>query len=390
MVVAMLCLRDWSDWKTGIVKHASAGGLRTATSRAFSVRTYQSAMNRLEKMGWITRHIVNGSRTDFPVTVHNYKWVDEDGKTHILNPKPLTVAAVEKRRKRHVNTGASNDSASDGCGRNQPETAHEDADAPSDVSRAGKTAVEDEVRKAGEHNEKPATSSREDDDGCGRSCGVAATRSCLKSSINTCYPFPDTEGVPSEYGEPNPPVAERRTTRILASPEINTNINSTPVPLPEDFRPDASNERYARKQGLDLEEELAAFGDLHRSIGNERKNWQKVFRRNLIDAAPLRGHVVDLPDWMPMKEWKAYLAMRERIGRGSTKRGEELVIESLAKLREQGHSAAAILDRCTANNWTDVKRAASGMTTGSLTANVRAQQHGNPTFDALKAFRESK
>ena len=116
MFLAMVWLYSWAGWKTGIVQHASAGGLHIATFGAFSVRTYQAAMNRLEKMGWITRHIVHGSRTDFPITLHNYKWVDEEGKTHILNPKPL-VAAVEKRPHRRVNKGTSKHSASEGCGR---------------------------------------------------------------------------------------------------------------------------------------------------------------------------------------------------------------------------------------------------------------------------------
>jgi hypothetical protein len=97
MLLAMTFLYRWADWKTGRVEHASAGGLRTATARAFSVRTFQSAMKRLEDMGWITRHIVNGSRQDYPVTLHNYKWVDETGEVHILNCKSLVAGKPARR-----------------------------------------------------------------------------------------------------------------------------------------------------------------------------------------------------------------------------------------------------------------------------------------------------
>ncbi|MGA8621117.1 MAG: hypothetical protein WB660_21660 [Candidatus Sulfotelmatobacter sp.] len=73
MFIAMSWLYRWSDWTTGRVNHASAGGPHAATAYAYSVRTFQLAMKRLEEMGWITRHTVNGSHKDYPVTLHNYK-----------------------------------------------------------------------------------------------------------------------------------------------------------------------------------------------------------------------------------------------------------------------------------------------------------------------------
>jgi len=120
------------------------------------------------------------------------------------------------------------------------------------------------------------------------------------------YSVSDTEGVPKT--DQRLPVASRRITSVSASPGTNPNTTE-PQPLPENFQSDESNIRYAKKQGLNLEEELTLFMELHGSIGNERRNWQKVFRKWLIDASPLRGHVVDLPDWLPVKEWNQYLAV---------------------------------------------------------------------------------
>src|SRR5207302_6895415 len=113
------------------------------------------------------------------------------------------------------------------------------------------------------------------------------------------YPVSDTEGEPNT--DQPLPVASRRITSVSASPGTNPNTTE-PHPLPENFQSDESNIRYAKKQGLNLEEELTLFMELHGSNGNERRNWQKVFRKWLIDAAPPRGHVVDLPDWLPVKE----------------------------------------------------------------------------------------
>jgi hypothetical protein len=124
MFLAMTLLYRWSDWRTGVVQHASAGGLHTATARAFSVRTFQSAMKRLEAMGWITRHIVKGSHKDFTVTIHNYKWIDVKGKVRIINPSPndelaLSTAgkpAVKKNGETTVKKDSSKECGHDACG----------------------------------------------------------------------------------------------------------------------------------------------------------------------------------------------------------------------------------------------------------------------------------
>jgi hypothetical protein len=85
MFMTMAELYQWSDWHTGKVAYASAGGLRKATDNACPLRTIQRGMKRLEEMGLITRHIIEGSHEDYSVTIHNYKWLDEHGHAHILN-----------------------------------------------------------------------------------------------------------------------------------------------------------------------------------------------------------------------------------------------------------------------------------------------------------------
>lgn len=359
MVLAMLCLRRWADWKTGMVKHASAGGLSKVTAKAYSVRTFQAAMLRLEKMGWITRHIIPGSRQDFAVTLHNYKWIDEDGKVHILNPKPLTVA-VERVRQARANKATSVDSGTDRCGRTPVQ--------PEDTT-ALRTAVEFTFKGSGELHEKTGTSQGKGLDACGRNCTEASDKVLSDPNLNSCSPSSDPEAVPNAYEEH--PVASRRTpTASLRSVEPTPNTTAEPELLPENFQPDDSNVRYAKKQGLDLEGERTLFVELHGAVGNQRENWQKVFRKWLIDAAPLHGHIVP-PEWMPVKEWNEYLVMRERDGKRLTKAAQEIAVRILGDLRDKGYSVAGVLGQCTGNNRMDLARAVRGMTTGSLTANVR-------------------
>lgn len=167
------------------------------------------------------------------------------------------------------------------------------------------------------------------------------------------------------------PVAERRISQASLR-------NPNPIPIPEDFQPDAINKRYAKKNGLNLEEEVAAFSDLHGSIGNERKNWQAVFRKHLDNAALHRGRIA-VPDWVPTKEWNEYLGMRERIRKGATQAAQRIGVRILGELRDQGQNVAAVLNQSTHNEWTGLFEVGTGprgmrvprVTTGSLTSNYK-------------------
>jgi hypothetical protein len=124
---------------------------------------------------------------------------------------------------------------------------------------------------------------------------------------------------------------------------------------------------------------LDGFVALHGSIGSERKNWQSVFRRHLVNAVPHRGRITP-PDWVPAKEWTAYLDMRERIGRGLTVYAQELIVKKLDHLRAAGEKVATVLMQSTAGEWTDVYKSGGSppgqkpifLTTGSALDNMRA------------------
>jgi hypothetical protein len=167
MLVTMTLLYSWANWKTGRVRNASAGGLRTASQKAYSERTFSDSLKRLEEMGWITRHMILGSHKDYPITLHNYKWVCDDaceehkedgaGKLHILNPKELRDY-VETQIARCDE--ASNETPEEGSEEGSEETSEETSDKvlskhlssnkPEDLSQnlPNTTEVSEEERKA--------------------------------------------------------------------------------------------------------------------------------------------------------------------------------------------------------------------------------------------------
>lgn len=58
-----------------------------------------------------------------------------------------------------------------------------------------------------------------------------------------------------------------------------------------------------------------------------------------------------LPDWIPADAWQGYLDMRKKVRKPMTARAEQLAINTLQKLVEQGQDAGAVLDQSTMNSW---------------------------------------
>lgn len=58
-----------------------------------------------------------------------------------------------------------------------------------------------------------------------------------------------------------------------------------------------------------------------------------------------------IPDWMPMDAWAGYIEMRKKIKKPMTLRAEQLAINTLDKLRSEGHDVGAVLDQSVMNSW---------------------------------------
>lgn len=76
-------------------------------------------------------------------------------------------------------------------------------------------------------------------------------------------------------------------------------------------------------------------------------------RRGETEAPAPRAFV--LPDWIPADAWAGYVEMRSKKKNGAmTNRARDLKVAELLKFKDAGHDVGAILDKSTANGWTDV------------------------------------
>lgn len=151
----------------------------------------------------------------------------------------------------------------------------------------------------------------------------------------------------------------------LASPEKEEPTLSLAL-LPEDFQPDISNEQFAKGKGLDLEEELAIFSDLHRAIGNERPNWQSVFREHLKNTAPKLSK-----DFRPKD---SHGALAQKLGIDFKEHFDAFVDYHLATGKRSLDWDAAL------NTW--LRRAAA--------INAKRPPRRTEMFDAMEAFKRQR
>lgn len=62
-----------------------------------------------------------------------------------------------------------------------------------------------------------------------------------------------------------------------------------------------------------------------------------------------------LPEWIPAEAWAGYVEMRgKKKGGAMTVRARNLKVAELQKFKDAGHDLGAILDKSTANGWTDI------------------------------------
>lgn len=97
--------------------------------------------------------------------------------------------------------------------------------------------------------------------------------------------------------------------------------------------------------------------------------------------------VTEIPDWMPLEAWEAFLAMRQKIKKPATERAKKLIINDLTKFRAVGMDPEAVLDQSTRKSWQDVyelKAEQRGATVARRDVrNFRAEQQQQANQEAL-------
>jgi hypothetical protein len=96
----------------------------------------------------------------------------------------------------------------------------------------------------------------------------------------------------------------------------------------------------------------------------------------LSSDKPKRAKLVaELPDWLPLDRWQAYLDMRSAMRKKPTAEASRLLIAKLDRWRLAGHDPGAILDNSTENNWTGLFEPRKGTNDNAIRAT--GSQGGN-------------
>ena len=61
-----------------------------------------------------------------------------------------------------------------------------------------------------------------------------------------------------------------------------------------------------------------------------------------------------IPDWIPKEPWKEFMKVREKLKAKNTDYAKKVLINSLAKMKEQGHCPTDIINTSILNNWKGV------------------------------------
>lgn len=81
------------------------------------------------------------------------------------------------------------------------------------------------------------------------------------------------------------------------------------------------------------------------TAGHKTKEKTKETKQHIGTLVP------DLPNWLPIPEWEAFVADRKERRKALTSRATEMAITTLAELREMGQDLAAVLNQSIANGW---------------------------------------
>lgn len=64
--------------------------------------------------------------------------------------------------------------------------------------------------------------------------------------------------------------------------------------------------------------------------------------------------VPELPAWLPLEQWEAFLAMRVKIKKPATEYAQKLLLKKLEKFHSQGVSVTEVLEQSITSGWQDL------------------------------------
>lgn len=87
-------------------------------------------------------------------------------------------------------------------------------------------------------------------------------------------------------------------------------------------------------------------------------------------GAAKNSPLVDLPDWIPLENWNAFIENRKQLKKPATEKAIKLLIAKLETFKNQGHNIAEILDQSTISGWSGVFLVNKGLAPAKQSAHV--------------------
>jgi hypothetical protein len=91
-----------------------------------------------------------------------------------------------------------------------------------------------------------------------------------------------------------------------------------------------------------------------KSLRSQEQEQEQEQKQEEKAKKPAASAAIDLPDWLPIESWLAFVEMRKKIKKPMTDRAMQLAIRKLDAMRIGGHDVAAILDNSVLNGWQDL------------------------------------
>lgn len=133
----------------------------------------------------------------------------------------------------------------------------------------------------------------------------------------------------------------------LLLPEFDTHNGASAKRRAQEADRKRADRAASKDHPQDVQETSASDADKKRTREEKRREEKKE------DKAASPSFV--LPDWIPAEAWAGYVEMRsKKKGGAMTVRARNLKVAELQKFKDAGHDLGAILDKSTANGWTDI------------------------------------
>ncbi|MCK5615232.1 hypothetical protein KAR91_75915, partial [Candidatus Pacearchaeota archaeon] len=78
---------------------------------------------------------------------------------------------------------------------------------------------------------------------------------------------------------------------------------------------------------------------------------KKIHTKDNSTKDTITKESIVFPDWFPLKEWKDFVDMRNKIKAPLTDKAIELAISKLSKLKDEGNNPTEILNESILNSW---------------------------------------